>query len=228
MGLPPLRILPPVQSLWLALLATGCSGTSFGDRLAASFPGPGATLQAGVPVVTQDATATDAGNAPAALPQVRTITIEMPDSEMPDSGAVGLAESNPEDRATDPGEGVDAAASTAASDSSPIPQQPPEVRNGNDTRAAAQPADQAVARLAGPDPGGAAFNPSGNAPSLPDRQWRATPVDASIAVPYRLLLWLPAVDPSAPSEAVSGALRAAGVRFEVERIERVDDSGGRN
>ena len=39
--------------------------------------------------------------------------------------------------------------------------------------------------------------------------------------PYRLVLRLPAADPAAPSEAVTEALRAAGVSFEVETIERV-------
>ena len=39
--------------------------------------------------------------------------------------------------------------------------------------------------------------------------------------PYRLVLKLPAVDPSAPAEAVTKALRAAGLPFEVETIERM-------
>ena len=39
--------------------------------------------------------------------------------------------------------------------------------------------------------------------------------------PYRLLLRLPAVDPAAPAEAVTQALRAAGILFEVETIERL-------
>jgi hypothetical protein len=40
-------------------------------------------------------------------------------------------------------------------------------------------------------------------------------------VPYRLVLRLPGADPSAPAEAVTEALRAAGVSFEVEMVERV-------
>ena len=39
--------------------------------------------------------------------------------------------------------------------------------------------------------------------------------------PYRLLLRLPAADPAAPAEAVTRALRAAGILFEVETIERL-------
>ncbi|MCP9884494.1 hypothetical protein KBY97_05045 [Synechococcus sp. ATX 2A4] len=41
------------------------------------------------------------------------------------------------------------------------------------------------------------------------------------AVPYRITLKLPGADPSAPAEAVTKALRAAGLRFEVETIERI-------
>jgi hypothetical protein len=40
-------------------------------------------------------------------------------------------------------------------------------------------------------------------------------------VPYRITLKLPGADPSAPAEAVTEALRAAGLRFEVETIERI-------
>ena len=39
--------------------------------------------------------------------------------------------------------------------------------------------------------------------------------------PYRLLLRLPAADPAAPAEAVTQALRGAGILFEVETIERL-------
>jgi hypothetical protein len=43
--------------------------------------------------------------------------------------------------------------------------------------------------------------------------------------PYRVTIKLPAADPSAPAEAVTKALRAAGVSFEVETIERVRNGG---
>jgi hypothetical protein len=39
--------------------------------------------------------------------------------------------------------------------------------------------------------------------------------------PYRVTIKLPAADPSSPAEAVTDALREAGVAFEVETIERV-------
>lgn len=44
--------------------------------------------------------------------------------------------------------------------------------------------------------------------------------------PYRVTIKLPSVDPSAPAEVVTQALRAAGVSFEVEMIERVRGNGG--
>lgn len=43
--------------------------------------------------------------------------------------------------------------------------------------------------------------------------------------PYRVTIKLPAADPSAPAEVVTQALRAAGVSFEVEMIERVRPTG---
>ena len=41
--------------------------------------------------------------------------------------------------------------------------------------------------------------------------------------PYRIILRLSGANPSAPAEAVTKALRKAGVQFEVEKIERVDN-----
>jgi hypothetical protein len=70
------------------------------------------------------------------------------------------------------------------------------------------------------------------APAVPPGKAAATPKPPPVAVPspqrpvalapapYRLVLRLPAADPAAPSEAVTEALRAAGVSFEVETIER--------
>ncbi|WP_269607496.1 hypothetical protein [Prochlorococcus marinus] len=42
--------------------------------------------------------------------------------------------------------------------------------------------------------------------------------------PYRIIIRLSGSDPSAPAEALTRALRDAGVMFEVERIERFDNS----
>jgi len=44
--------------------------------------------------------------------------------------------------------------------------------------------------------------------------------------PYRVTLRLPQADPSAPAEVVTRALRAAGVPFEVETIERMGQAPG--
>ena len=41
--------------------------------------------------------------------------------------------------------------------------------------------------------------------------------------PYRIILRLSGVNPSAPAENVTEALRKAGVQFEVEKIERFDE-----
>ena len=49
----------------------------------------------------------------------------------------------------------------------------------------------------------------------------APAVAPSAPAPYRVTIKLPAADPSSPAEAVTDALRQAGVAFEVETIERV-------
>jgi len=43
---------------------------------------------------------------------------------------------------------------------------------------------------------------------------------------YRVTIKLPSVDPSAPAEALTKALRSAGLSFEVETIERVRPGSG--
>ena len=57
----------------------------------------------------------------------------------------------------------------------------------------------------------------------------ATPVPplapAVRQAPYRVTIRLPLADPSAPAEVVTKALRAAGVPFEVETIERMPAAG---
>ncbi|MCT0217008.1 hypothetical protein KQ298_11840 [Synechococcus sp. CS-1330] len=52
-------------------------------------------------------------------------------------------------------------------------------------------------------------------------QAKPAAVNPSKPAPYRITIQLPSADPSAPAEAVTEALRAAGVSFEVEMIERV-------
>jgi hypothetical protein len=80
-----------------------------------------------------------------------------------------------------------------------------------------------------PSPATAGTPATAGAPaSTPTTAQPATPATpaaprppAQSAAPYRLILSLPAADPAAPAEAVTEALRAAGVSFEVETIERI-------
>jgi hypothetical protein len=60
-------------------------------------------------------------------------------------------------------------------------------------------------------------------PQPPPAPARKLPPDPrpGLSSPYRVTLRLPLADPSAPAEAVTQALRAAGIVFEVETIERV-------
>lgn len=58
-------------------------------------------------------------------------------------------------------------------------------------------------------------------PKAPPARPAKRPSAAAPPAPYRITLRLPGADPSAPAEAVTEALRAAGLSFEVEMIERV-------
>ena len=64
--------------------------------------------------------------------------------------------------------------------------------------------------------------PSG-APAAAAAQSRPRAASANPS-PYRVTIRLPLADPSAPAEVVTEALRAAGVPFEVETIERIGGS----
>ena len=59
----------------------------------------------------------------------------------------------------------------------------------------------------------------------PEATKPAAPQPARGAMPYRVTLRLPQADPSAPAEGLTEALRAAGVAFEVETIERLQAGG---
>lgn len=78
-----------------------------------------------------------------------------------------------------------------------------------------------------PSPGSAPPSPNGLSPnavqevSLSSSPTTTHPPLPLNPTPYRLLLRLPAADPAAPAEAVTQALRAAGILFEVETIERL-------
>ena len=65
--------------------------------------------------------------------------------------------------------------------------------------------------------------PAGPVPAPPSLPRGIQP---SKPAPYRITIQLPSADPAAPAEAVTEALRAAGVSFEVEMIERIGASAG--
>jgi hypothetical protein len=85
----------------------------------------------------------------------------------------------------------------------------------------ASPASGATKTAAGPPPPTAAGTPA-MAPGAP-RVRKSAP--AANPLPYRVTIRLPEADPSAPAEAVTKALRATGVAFEVETIERITTPG---
>ncbi|MCP9926467.1 hypothetical protein [Cyanobium sp. CH-040] len=103
---------------------------------------------------------------------------------------------------------------------------------------AAAPAPAPESPAVGSGPGTAAApapaSPPGQSPAAPPSQPQAAaPVPAAgsppapvamAPAPYRLTLRLTGADPSAPAEAVTRALRAAGLAFEVEVIERIPDA----
>jgi hypothetical protein len=77
-------------------------------------------------------------------------------------------------------------------------------------------------------PGGtppAATTPGTAVATVQGRPPRPASSPAASAAPYRVTIRLPQADPSAPAEVVTEALRAAGVPFEVETIERMAGSG---
>lgn len=62
--------------------------------------------------------------------------------------------------------------------------------------------------------------------ATPPRPLPAPKPAPAAPAPYRITLRLPGADPAAPAEAVTEALRAAGLSFEVEMIERVRSGDG--
>ncbi len=66
-----------------------------------------------------------------------------------------------------------------------------------------------------------ADTPTSDVAASPPPNSPPSPLPPLNPTPYRLLLRLPAADPAAPAEAVTQALRAAGIVFEVETIERL-------
>ena len=93
---------------------------------------------------------------------------------------------------------------------------------GSQPRATVTPAAPAPPPAPGPNqPAPAAKRPEAPA-AKPPVVLKPTPTAKSLQpAPYRVTIKLPSADPSAPAEVVTQALRAAGVSFEVEMIERV-------
>lgn len=91
---------------------------------------------------------------------------------------------------------------------------------GTQPRATATPAAPAPPVAPGPNRPATATKP----PSAPVAK-PITSANTLQPAPYRVTIKLPSADPSAPAEVVTQALRAAGVSFEVETIERVRGNG---
>jgi hypothetical protein len=67
--------------------------------------------------------------------------------------------------------------------------------------------------------------PAGTPVLAPGASQVRSSAPAARPMPYRVTIRLPEADPSAPAEAVTKALRATGVAFEVETIERITTPG---
>lgn len=89
---------------------------------------------------------------------------------------------------------------------------------------AATPASPAAASPKKPASAATASRPAAGSPAGSGAAPTA-PQPSRGAVPYRVTLRLPQADPSAPAEGLTEALRAAGVAFEVETIERLQAGG---
>ncbi|MEB3335547.1 MAG: hypothetical protein VKP70_11255 [Cyanobacteriota bacterium] len=105
-------------------------------------------------------------------------------------------------------------------DPAPLPQagSPPSAPQDSSAPQERKPPAPAVSP---PAPSRPPASKGGQAPPAAPRQ--APPASSpSASSPYRVTLRLPLADPSAPAEAVTQALRGAGIVFEVETIERVN------
>ena len=75
-------------------------------------------------------------------------------------------------------------------------------------------------------PASGATKPAAGTPAMaPGAPQVRKSAPAANPLPYRVTIRLPEADPSAPAEAVTKALRATGVAFEVETIERITTPG---
>ncbi len=103
----------------------------------------------------------------------------------------------------------------------PSPTAPQVARPGSPS--APGPSAPPAARPPGPVP------PTAGRPAAqPAQPATPAPTRAAATAPYRITLRLPLADPAAPAEGVTQALRAAGVPFEVETIERMNPANPAN
>ncbi|MBU6250197.1 MAG: hypothetical protein KGO47_03390 [Cyanobacteria bacterium REEB417] len=90
-----------------------------------------------------------------------------------------------------------------------------------------QPADQPARQPGTPAAAASRAKPTAAQPPSPvgarveAARPAAAPSRTMAPAPYRITIRLPSGDPAAPAEVVTQALRAAGVPFEVEMIERI-------
>ena len=180
-----------VLALVLSPLLGGCANNPIARQLAASFDTPAPT-----PAPSPGAGSPQAAGG--AAPQAN-------------SAAQGQAGANPAAGITGAPPLVPPSGIVAGPGTGPKPDQKASSAAG---AAAAGPGAKPGAK------GNAQGAASGSAsPQAPAKPRASTPSPA--AAPYRVTLKLPGADPSAPAEVVTRALRAAGVPFEVETIERI-------
>jgi hypothetical protein len=134
-----------------------------------------------------------------------------PDQPLPQQGAAGTAsQANPAPTMTSPlptPVGLTPPGGQPPSRGPAAPVQQPSPASGAAKTAAAAPTAAGTPAMA---PG-------------PSQVRKSAP--AANPLPYRVTIRLPEADPSAPAEAVTKALRATGVSFEVETIERIITPG---
>jgi len=182
--------------LLFPLLLGGCSGTPFGESLSRSFPDGTAPADAGTAIPPREIV----GSAP--TPSASPAT-------GPSNAAAGaLTSGQPPTGQSSPLQ------QPAAAPTSPAPQAPGSSPASGGTRP--------PTRSGGSSPAAAR---AGSAASTVQGRPRPATSPAATAAPYRVTIRLPQADPSAPAEVVTEALRAAGVPFEVETIERMAGGG---
>lgn len=122
-----------------------------------------------------------------------------------------------------PPQGQESAANTPALKDAPAPPSSPSGGGGpTPGRTPLQPSVPPTAGTTVPTPPAKGGPKSPGAPTATPPAPKPKPgLSANPSIPYRVTIRLPQADPSAPAEAVTQALRAASIPFEVETIERV-------